>query len=489
MRSNTVGHTLSEMSLPRGAPRLRLSAPTHKKTTRCEACQVVMLIGSRGDCDLSISHSEVSKIHCALVNTGHAIIATDLCTRCGTFVNDKPVSAAALWPGDTLRVGSVRVAVRFLDPPDDAILSHTQRDEQALALDSPLTLTVGDQKHELTALPVVIGRRQACRVVLDTPDVSLAHALLLAIDGHPAVYDLGSRSGTYVNSERVTLAWLCGGDRLCIGGEELTVDWDNPQTARCNAGPCKRALMVRPGTALKASDAAIPLSLRELRDFGPVVDGLTAQINASQILLEQRASQLDEREQELNTRANAVRQESAQLSATLQLLARQEAELAAARKRLEEEQVRFEAQRAELERERASLQREKADLKKSLTGYKAKTRELAEREAAIEQREAALAAAEDVMAARRAELAKREQAYADAVRGIEQFRAVLGDAQRVFGFAEAAGSSPATSATAAGTGPRQGSPDTEHTGTAHERVTLPAPLVDKPLFPRFETGG
>lgn len=61
--------------------------------------------------------------------------------------------------------------------------------------------------------------------MLDTPDVSLAHALVCLVAGRPAICDLGSRSGTLVNGQRTDLAWLADGDQVEIGGERLTVRW------------------------------------------------------------------------------------------------------------------------------------------------------------------------------------------------------------------------------------------------------------------------
>ena len=66
-------------------------------------------------------------------------------------------------------------------------------------LTKPLVLRWKEDEFRLDSLPAVIGRRQACRVLIDTPDVSLAHALLLTINECPAVMDLGSRSGTFIN--------------------------------------------------------------------------------------------------------------------------------------------------------------------------------------------------------------------------------------------------------------------------------------------------
>ena len=63
---------------------------------------------------------------------------------------------------------------------------------------------------------MVVGRGQ-CDVVLVDPEVSRRHALVTATAG-PAVEDLGSRNGTWLNGQRITGAHrLRSGDELRFG--------------------------------------------------------------------------------------------------------------------------------------------------------------------------------------------------------------------------------------------------------------------------------
>ncbi|MCP4593245.1 MAG: FHA domain-containing protein, partial [bacterium] len=65
--------------------------------------------------------------------------------------------------------------------------------------------------------------RPGVPIRLEHPEVALVHAALVHIDGHAAVFDLTSASGTWVDGKRVSLALLRGGERLRIGPIELRV--------------------------------------------------------------------------------------------------------------------------------------------------------------------------------------------------------------------------------------------------------------------------
>jgi len=395
----------SKPTLPAGAPRVLLTAVAESVTVSAETTKLVTLIGSRRDCDLSIGQSDVSKVHCALVNTGTKIVVADLCTRAGTFVNGRPVSVATLCPGDELRVGSEPVAVWFADAMDGSVSPAADENQGDLELPRPLRLEGAGQSSELTRLPAVIGRRSACQVVLDTPDVSLAHALLFAVGGRPAICDLGSRSGTYLNGQRVGLAWLADGDVLSIGGEKLSLTLGSlrevPPDAAANADPGVPSLETSDGTDAEVENAALsPDSGDEGLDAEPTIPWASAR-----------------------------------------------GDLAA----------------------------------------------LEQREAALAEREARLAAAERELARKQAELAERETADEDAAKRIVQLMGALGEAWQVFGFGDA-GTAPCAEpdprpGMLAESGSDLGSSGSGDVGGYSSSTGLPAPLVNRALFPSVRPDG
>lgn len=63
-----------------------------------------------------------------------------------------------------------------------------------------------------------VGRNPDALVWVDDPTVSWEHARIVSRDGAPAVVDLASSNGTYVNDERVETSLLLAGDRVQFGG-------------------------------------------------------------------------------------------------------------------------------------------------------------------------------------------------------------------------------------------------------------------------------
>jgi pyruvate/2-oxoglutarate dehydrogenase complex dihydrolipoamide acyltransferase (E2) component len=75
------------------------------------------------------------------------------------------------------------------------------------------------REHTLDA-DVVIGR-EGCDVVLADPEVSRRHAALRMTGQGPAVEDLGSSNGTFVNGERIAgIMVLSDGDVVAFGSTE-----------------------------------------------------------------------------------------------------------------------------------------------------------------------------------------------------------------------------------------------------------------------------
>ena len=97
-----------------------------------------------------------------------------------------------------------------------------QRVRKPAAVEHPsvlLPLAWDGQESEL-----LIGRHQACDVVLLDPSVSRQHARLIFRDGTWILLDLGSTNGTTVNGAPVTRCELRPGDQVDLGNERLTVD-------------------------------------------------------------------------------------------------------------------------------------------------------------------------------------------------------------------------------------------------------------------------
>lgn len=360
-----------ESTETRDAPRLPESAPLARVELEsdadlaCETNSPVVLIGSRRDCGLTITHGEVSQTHLALVNTGVSVVAVDLCSRTGTFVNNQRVAVATLKPGDKLRIGSLDLRLDFVRPPES--------NGDAPRLASPLKLS-GGVATELKTLPAVIGRRQGCAVTIDTPDVSLAHALLIAIEGLPAIVDLGSRSGLILNRRRTTEAWLHDGDELSIGGEKVKVGWrgpvggDQPE----EPAPVRR-------TAAQAHAEPEPEPVAVVAPTAPALDfGSDAQ--AALTALEQHLGALA---MSLRTRVGEAESRMAEVDAAA-------GQVTLERQRLDQERLWIESERRRLDSAATELENQRNTLKAEEAAFRLREAEVSEAAAKIEQFKSAL---------------------------------------------------------------------------------------------------
>ncbi|RMF75543.1 MAG: FHA domain-containing protein [Planctomycetota bacterium] len=482
-------------ALDASAPRARIIVPDADPVRAIEADRPVTVLGSRRDCDLCIEHSEVSKVHCAIVNTGRSILVADLCSRTGVFVDGKRVSAAPLEPGKELRLGSVVLTVEWLGGGDYDATAGT-------SLDPPLSLRLGDQTHELASFPAVIGRRKSCTIQLDTPDVSLAHTLVFSLLGAPMVFDLGSRSGTILNGDHVSLAPLRGGDELLIGGESLRVIWqgaDDEQHPReershtdgaslpdavqaffgCGAADLD-ALVEGVQNAMGVIQTELAKRMDKLSDDRAELAQREEALEADRLLLEEHARDLEQRESQFGVRQAELAERERELQQRDSELRAAESDLQKRRDRSRIAVRRLRALRDEtLQREREAddalrdaqrLAAQAAERKQSLADEE---KRLERRRAELNQLESRLEQLKADLDRREQELRERESREAEAVEKIARFKSALAEASQVFASVDGSKEPP---------DPKKADPDADAATSASGSQTWPAPVVDRPLF-------
>ena len=82
--------------------------------TEFELTENVTLIGRRAN-GIMISDPSVSGRHASLERDGESVIVKDLKSKNGTYINDKKIEEGRLMPGDTLRVGKVKLILEEVD--------------------------------------------------------------------------------------------------------------------------------------------------------------------------------------------------------------------------------------------------------------------------------------------------------------------------------------------------------------------------------------
>ena len=89
----------------------------------------------------------------------------------------------------------------------------------------------------------VIGRSAACKVMIDSDDVSRRHARLVIDGAVPRLEDLGSANGVSVNGRRVVDAVVLeNGDRIEVAGHELIFVVDETAIGSSPGAPALDAL-------------------------------------------------------------------------------------------------------------------------------------------------------------------------------------------------------------------------------------------------------
>ena len=126
---------------------------------------------------------------------------------------------------------------------------------------------------------VTLGRAEPCGIVLADRQVSRPHARLYKDPfGRWIVEDLGSRNGTWVGGERVTLRAVSPGERMVIGPFTLTLS--GPQDQRIPASPSALTTTslledgAEEGLVQVPPDARETLSGRRLKDLNALGDSL-----------------------------------------------------------------------------------------------------------------------------------------------------------------------------------------------------------------------
>jgi hypothetical protein len=72
-------------------------------------------VGRDPDADFTLPHPSVSLTHCEFILSPDGVFVRDCDSTNGVFVNNEPVKAARLQPGQTVRLGDVELTVESTD--------------------------------------------------------------------------------------------------------------------------------------------------------------------------------------------------------------------------------------------------------------------------------------------------------------------------------------------------------------------------------------
>jgi pSer/pThr/pTyr-binding forkhead associated (FHA) protein len=82
-----------------------------------EVSRPVVIVGRHSDADLQLAYPDVSRHHCRLAFENGQWRICDLNSTNGVYLNKARIVEAALYAGDLLHIGSVRVLIKSATPP------------------------------------------------------------------------------------------------------------------------------------------------------------------------------------------------------------------------------------------------------------------------------------------------------------------------------------------------------------------------------------
>ena len=237
---------------PPGKPRsLRIVARTNESTVN-EVFTIgnyPLWIGRRG-CHVDLDAPDLDLRHCAIYLSGDTLMIRDADSHMGTFLDLQRITEAPISDGEhVLRVGGAILSIETTNEPGtmvepfptaaipkiDAAEVEARLQQQAakraaqatpppkrsvlVCVDGPL---VG-QEFEIPPSGLVVGREGHVRV----PDEYLSRKHFEVVpdgEGTIRVRDLGSRNGTFLNTQPASNVKVQGGDEIVAGTNRFRIE-------------------------------------------------------------------------------------------------------------------------------------------------------------------------------------------------------------------------------------------------------------------------
>lgn len=184
--------------------------------------RAVSLFGAKTGCKLVLRHATVDRRHCVLINTGQHLFLRDLDTQGKTLRNGQKVEQEEIADADRVQIGpwELKFAVsrpRLSGASDSPVIVDLEPDPTVLAIEDRATRKFTKLPREVS----ILGRRPGCDIPVEDREVSSIHAVIFNYLHRPAIYDLVSENGTFVNGERCVFAMLNDGDEIMLGSYSL----------------------------------------------------------------------------------------------------------------------------------------------------------------------------------------------------------------------------------------------------------------------------
>lgn len=177
--------------------------------------KAVILVGSRQNAHLHLLSRHVSKAHALILSHEGSVYIRDLASREQVYINGVAEREAWLKEGDLIKIGSF--TFKYKDGPKKGTGAAGDPAPDA----ANLVISGADAPMAVAEKVMLIGRRPTCDISLIEASVSTAHAVIFHVGGKRYIRDLGSRTGTFVNGQKIHQQELAPGDNLRIGETDM----------------------------------------------------------------------------------------------------------------------------------------------------------------------------------------------------------------------------------------------------------------------------
>ncbi len=220
-----MGSTVQDQSpcLPAGAPTATVSirkGPGSGQSIQLR--RAVSLFGTKRGCKFVLRDPTVDRRHCVVVNTGYRIILRDLNTNGRTWLNGAKIEQEMLTDGQTIKIGPWEfyievTAADIRGASDSPVVVDLEPDPTLLAIEDVTSGHIAKLSRDVA----ILGRGPNSDFVVQDRETSRVHAIIFSYLGRPAIFDLASENGTWVNGQRAVFAMLQNGDELTFGSRTI----------------------------------------------------------------------------------------------------------------------------------------------------------------------------------------------------------------------------------------------------------------------------
>lgn len=228
------------------------------------------VIGRMPDLSLTVAERSVGRQHCKVGWEGGRLVAVDLDSTNGTYVNDERVKKKALAAGDVLRLGNCEIRVLGPPPPDsgeaapDFAWDDAWTDEADAGPPAWYLLYLDDEERLCREVlgqdcrVLAIGADPDCEVSASHRGLERDHCEVTWEEGVVIARDLDTEVGTLVKGRRIDERVLRNGDILQCGELRVHVI-RGPESGRSGAVEIRSEEADRWARHLRAREAGLCL--------------------------------------------------------------------------------------------------------------------------------------------------------------------------------------------------------------------------------------